>query len=338
MKLFYDEDAKLEVVRAKKVAVIGYGSQGHAHALNLKDSGVNVRVGLQPESPSAEKARQAGLEVMTTRAAAEWADLVVMLIPDEKQKKVFDEDVRPALRPGKGLLVAHGFSIHFKQVVPPEGVDVLMVAPKGPGHTVRREYVNNSGVPCLIAVHRDATGQARELALSYAKAIGGTRAGVIETNFREETETDLFGEQAVLCGGLSSLIRAGFETLVEAGYSPEMAYFECLHETKLIVDLIYEGGLNNMRYSVSNTAEFGDYVSGPRVIDAHVKENMKRVLEGIRSGEFAQMWVKENENGLPKMKQYREESRTNLLEQVGSELRSKVKFPIKDRLVDKRVN
>jgi ketol-acid reductoisomerase len=338
MKLYYDEDANLELLKNKKIAVIGYGSQGHAHALNLRDSGMNVIVGLNAGSGSAKKAIHAGFAVLDPSAAAAWADVVMLLIPDEKQKESFEKDLVPHLKAGKSLVVAHGFSIHFKQLTPPKDVDVFMVAPKGPGHTVRREYVNNSGVPCLIAVHQNASGQAREIALAYAKALGGTRAGVIETSFREETETDLFGEQAVLCGGLTSLIQAGFETLVEAGYSPEMAYFECLHETKLIVDLIYEGGLQNMRFSVSNTAEYGDYTSGPRVIDANVKENMKKVLETIRSGEFAQMWVDENKQGLPKMKRFRESSNGSLIETVGAELRSKMRFPIKDRLVDVTVN
>ena len=338
MKLYYDENADLNVLKNKKIAVIGYGSQGHAHALNLKDSGIDVVVGLHAGSKSADKARNAGLQVVSNTEAAERADLIMLLIPDEKQKEAFENNIQPHLRPGKALLVAHGFSIHFKQVVPPKDVDVFMVAPKGPGHTVRREYLNDSGVPCLIAVHQNPSGQAQALALAYAKAIGGTRAGVIETTFREETETDLFGEQAVLCGGLTSLIQAGFETLVEAGYSPEMAYFECLHETKLIVDLIYEGGLSNMRYSVSNTAEFGDYTSGPRIIDSQVKENMRRVLASIRSGEFAQLWVDENKQGLPHLTQYREASQNHLIEKVGSEIRAKIKFPIKNRLVDHKVN
>ena len=338
LKLYYDADANLELLAGKKVAVIGYGSQGHAHALNLKDSGVDVAVGLAAGSASADKARQAGLKVLETAEAASWADLIMILVPDEKQKAVFEKSIAPSLKAGKALLFAHGFAIHFGQIKPPADVDVFMVAPKGPGHTVRREYTQGSGVPCLIAIHQNASGKAKDLALAYAKGVGGTRAGVIETNFKEETETDLFGEQAVLCGGLTSLIQAGFETLVEAGYSPEMAYFECLHEMKLIVDLVYEGGLSNMRYSISNTAEYGDYTSGPIVVDAAVKANMKRVLNNIRSGEFAQAWVKENENGLPQFKKAREAGQTHLIEKVGAELRSKFKFPSNGKLVDKKVN
>ncbi len=338
LKIFYENDADLKHLAGKKVAVIGYGSQGHAHALNLRDSGVEVVTGLAEGSPSRAKAQKAGVNVMTTAQAAAWADIIMMLVPDEKQREVFEKDVRPGLKPGKGLMFAHGFNIHFKQIVPPADVDVFMVAPKGPGHTVRREYVNGSGVPCLIAIHQDATGKARDLALAYAKGIGGTRAGVFETTFREETETDLFGEQTVLCGGLTSLIRSGFETLVEAGYDPVMAYFECLHEVKLITDLIFEGGIANMRYSISNTAEYGDYVTGPDVIDAGVKARMKQALTRIQSGEFARRWMKENADGCPNFKRMRQEGADHQIEKVGAEIRSKIRFPRQQQLVDKTIN
>lgn len=339
MKIYYDQDADIAALKGKKIAVLGYGSQGHAHALNLKDSGMNVAVGLAPGSASRAKAEASGLQVMDTAAAAEWADLIMILIADEKQPQVYQESIARFMKPGKALLFAHGFAIHFKTIQPPPEVDVFMVAPKGPGHTVRREYTNQSGVPCLIAIHQDASGEAKQLALAYAKAIGGTRAGVIETNFREEAETDLFGEQAVLCGGLTSLVLAGFDTLVEAGYAPEMAYFECLHEIKLIVDLMYEGGLANMRYSISNTAEYGDYTSGPKVIDSHVRESMKQVLARIRSGEFAAMWMKENKDGCPSFSRLRDQGRNHLIEKVGSEIRSKIKFPnASKKLVDPTQN
>ncbi|MFZ4404649.1 MAG: ketol-acid reductoisomerase [Pseudobdellovibrionaceae bacterium] len=338
MKLYYEKDASTEVLKNKKIAVLGYGSQGHAHALNLKDSGLDVAVGLAAGSPSIVKAEKSGLKVFQTADAVKWADLIMVLLPDEKQKQVYKESIEPNLSAGKSLLFAHGFAVHFKQIVPPSNVDVFMVAPKGPGHTVRREYTEGSGVPCLIAIQQDASGEAKNKALAYAQAIGGTRAGVIETTFQQECETDLFGEQAVLCGGVTSLVKAGFETLVEAGYEPEMAYFECLHELKLIVDLIYEGGMSTMRYSISNTAEYGDYVSGPAVVDSQVKANMKQVLNRIRSGEFAAAWVKENEQGLPNFRRFREEGAAHQIEKVGAELRSKIKFPIKNKLVDKQVN
>ncbi len=330
MKIYHDEDASLDVLKTKKIAIIGYGNQGHAHALNLKDSGMNVRIGLRAGSGSSDAVRNAHLTMMQPAEVTAWADMVMLLIPDEKQKEVFETDLLPHLCAGKILCLAHGFSIHFKQIIPPSDVDVVMIAPKSPGRMVRREYLKQSGVPCLIAIHQDVSGQAREIALAYAKAIGGTRAGVIETSFREETETDLFGEQAVLCGGLTSLIQAGFETLVEAGYAPEMAYFECLHETKLIVDLIYEGGFTRMRSAISNTAEFGDYVSGPRVIGDSTKNAMKQILSHIRSGEFAQQWVSENQKGLPHFTQCRKSSRTHLIETVGADLRSKMKFPTQE--------
>lgn len=338
LKIYYDDDADLKLLDGKKVAVIGYGSQGHAHALNLKDSGIDVAVGLAEGSKSIEKAQKAGLKVMTTAEAAKWADLVMILVPDEKQKAIYETDIAPGLEAGNAVLFAHGFNIHFKKIVPAEDIDVFMVAPKGPGHTVRREYANGSGVPCLIAVYQDKTGNARQLAMAYAKAIGGTKAGVFETTFREETETDLFGEQAVLCGGLSALIKAGFETLVEAGYDPVMAYFECQHEVKLITDLIFEGGIANMRYSISNTAEYGDYKSGPFVVDDSVKQRMKKVLSRIQSGEFANDWLSENEKGCPEFYAMRESGAAHQIEKVGAEIRSKIKFPNKNQLVDKTRN
>jgi ketol-acid reductoisomerase len=337
--LYYDDDADLSLILDKKVAIIGYGSQGHAHALNLKDSGVQVAVGLKEGSNSRPKAEKAGVTVMTPAEAAKWADMVMILVPDEIQATLYKEDIEPNLEAGNALMFAHGFNIHFGKITPPDNIDVIMVAPKGPGHTVRREYVNGSGVPSLIAVSQDSTGQAKELALAYAKANGGTRAGVFETSFKEETETDLFGEQTVLCGGISALILAGYETLVEAGYHPVMAYFECQHEVKLITDLIFEGGIANMRYSVSNTAEFGDYYTGPKVIDAKVKASMKEALDRITSGEFADTWLKENEDGCPNFKRYREEAAKHPIEEVGKELRSRIKFPMSSgKLVDKELN
>ena len=298
MRVYYDRDADVNLVKSKKVAVIGYGSQGHAHANNLRDSGVkDVVVALRPGSASAQKAENAGFKVMTNAQAAKWADIVMVLAPDELQAQLYAADLRDNMREGTALAVAHGLSIHFRLIEPRPDMDVFMIAPKGPGHTVRSEYLRGAGVPCLLAVEQNPSGNAVEIALSYASAIGGGRAGVIETTFREECETDLFGEQSVLCGGLTSLILAGFETLVEAGYAPEMAYFECCHEVKLIVDLIYEGGIANMRYSVSNTAEYGDYTRGPRVIDDHVRAEMKKVLSDIQSGRFAREWVLENTAG-----------------------------------------
>lgn len=330
-KVYYEVDADLEIIKSKKVAVIGYGSQGHAHALNLKDSGVDVRVGLYKGSKSWAKAEQDGLKVCTVEEASKEADLIMILLADEKHAEVYNEQIKPHLTAGKVLAVAHGFSIHFNQIVPPSDVDVIMIAPKGPGHRVRIVYQQSFGVPCLIAVKQNASGQAKNIALSYAKAVGGTRAGVLETNFKEETETDLFGEQAVLCGGLSALIKAGFETLIEAGYSEEMAYFECLHEVKLIVDLIYEGGLTKMRDSISNTAEYGDYVSGPRVIDAGVKERMKAVLEDIQNGTFARNWILENQAGQPGFKAIRAEEANHKIESVGSSLRGQMDFLAHER-------
>ena len=326
MKLYYDKDANLELLAKKTVAIIGYGSQGHAHAQNLKDSGVKVIVGLRPDSKTADEVRAAGLEVMSVADAAKKADIIMVLIPDEFQKDVFTNEIKPGLKKGNALVFAHGFNIHFKAIKPPKNVDVFLVAPKGPGHLVRRQYVEGGGVPSLIAIFQDATGNAKDLALAYAKANGGTRAGVIETTFKEETETDLFGEQAVLCGGLTALINAGFETLVEAGYAPEMAYFECLHETKLIVDLLYEGGMGWMRHSISNTAEYGDYVTGPKIIDPATKKRMQKALKEIQSGKFAKAFLQECADGKPNMTKWRAESKNSQIEQVGSQLREMMPF------------
>jgi len=319
MKVYYEAD--LGLIQGKKVAIIGYGSQGHAHALNLYESGVDVTVGLRPGSSSAETVTGKGLRVMTVSEAAAWADVVMMLIPDQHQKRVYEADIAEHLTPGKALAFGHGFNIHYNQVQPPADIDVFMVAPKSPGHLVRRTYEEGKGVPCLVAVAQDATGTTLDLALSYAEAIGGTRAGVIETNFKDETETDLFGEQAVLCGGSEALIKAGFETLVEAGYPPELAYFECLHELKLIVDLYYEGGLAYMNYSVSDTAEYGGYSRGPRVITDAVKQEMKKILGEVQSGQFAREWIAECESGGENMNRLRQGSRTHLVEIVGKNLR-----------------
>jgi ketol-acid reductoisomerase len=320
--VYYDSEADLDLIQQKRIAVIGYGSQGHAHALNMRDSGCDVVIGLPADSKSRSKVEASGLRVATTAEAAQQADIIMILIPDELHHDVFERDIRPALAPGKMILTAHGFSLHFAQIVPPPDVDVAMVAPKGPGHMVRRVFEEGGGVPSVWAVFQDATGQAEALTLAYARAIGSTRAGVIRTTVAEETETDLFGEQTVLCGGLSSLITAGFETLVEAGYQPEIAYFECMHEVKLIVDLLYQGGLSYMRYSISNTAEFGDYTSGPRIIDEHTRTEMKRVLHDIQSGTFAKNWILENQAGRPSFLAMRREHERHPIEQVGRELRS----------------
>ncbi|GHJ57919.1 ketol-acid reductoisomerase (NADP(+)) [Nocardioides sp. OK12] len=320
-EMFYDDDADLSLIQGKNVAVIGYGSQGHAHALSLRDSGVDVRIGLQPGSKSRAKAEAEGLRVLTPAEAAEEADVIVILAPDQHQKKLFAEEIAPQLAEGDTLVFGHGFNIRFGFIEPPEGVDVFMVAPKGPGHLVRREYVDGRGVPVLVAVEKDASGSAWELALSYAKGIGGLRAGGIKTTFTEETETDLFGEQAVLCGGASQLVMYGFEVLTEAGYQPEVAYFECLHELKLIVDLMYEGGIAKQRWSVSDTAEFGDYVSGPRVIDERVKQNMVGVLEDIKNGSFAERFMTDMENGQPEFTKFREQGESHPIEKTGRELR-----------------
>ncbi|MBU2075359.1 MAG: ketol-acid reductoisomerase [Actinobacteria bacterium] len=319
--MFYDDDADLSLIQGKKVAVIGYGSQGHAHSLSLRDSGVDVTIGLQPGSKSRAKAEAEGLKVMTPAEAAAQADVVVILAPDQHQRKLYADEIEPNLQPGNSLVFGHGFNIRFGYITAPEGVDVFMVAPKGPGHLVRREYVDGRGVPVLVAVEKDETGDAWPLALSYAKGIGGLRAGGIKTTFTEETETDLFGEQAVLCGGASQLVMYGFETLIEAGYQPEVAYFECLHELKLIVDLMYEGGIAKQRWSVSDTAEFGDYVSGPRVIDERVKENMKAVLEDIKNGAFAERFITDMDNGSPEFTKFREQGEQHPIEKTGRELR-----------------
>jgi ketol-acid reductoisomerase len=339
MKVYYDADADLGLIKAKKVAIVGYGSQGHAHALNLRDSGVKeVVVALRAGSSSAKKAESEGLKVMSPAEAAKWADVVMVLVPDELQADLYANDLHANMKQGAALAFAHGFNVHFKLIEPRADLDVYMIAPKGPGHTVRGEYVKGGGVPCLVAVHQDASGKAKDIALSYASAVGGGRSGVIETTFREECETDLFGEQAVLCGGVSHLIQAGFETLVEAGYAPEMAYFECLHEVKLIVDLIYEGGLANMRYSVSNTAEYGDYVTGPRIVTPETKAEMKRVLTDIQTGRFARDWMLENKAGQPSFKATRGLHAEHQIEQVGGKLRAMMPWIGKNKLVDKAKN
>ncbi len=321
-EIFYDADADLGLLKDKKVAVLGFGSQGHAHALNLHDSGVEVIVGLRPGSSSREKAERAGLKVMDMKDAAREADLVMMLVPDQHHKTVYEDCVKEGLREGNALFFAHGFNVHYRQVIPPENVDVVMVAPKGPGHMVRRTYQQGSGVPSLVAVYQDYTGKALQLGLAYAKGLGATRAGVILTTFEEETETDLFGEQCVLCGGVTELIKAGFDTLVEAGYQPEVAYFECLHELKLIVDLIYEGGIARMRDSISDTAEYGDMTRGKRIIDARVREEMRRILEEIQTGEFAREWILENQAGRPVFSALRRLEAKHPIEEVGRKLRS----------------
>ena len=339
MRVYYDRDADLNLIKGKNVAIIGYGSQGFAHALNLKESGVpNVAVALRKGSTSAAKAEGAGLKVMEVAEAAKWADVVMMLTPDELQGEIYANDLAPNLKQGAALLFAHGLNIHFQLIEPGPAIDVLMVAPKGPGHTVRGEYQKGGGVPCLIAVHQNASGNAHELGLSYASAIGGGRAGIIETTFREECETDLFGEQVVLCGGLVELIRAGFETLTEAGYAPEMAYFECLHEVKLIVDLIYEGGIANMNYSVSNTAEYGEYVTGPRIVTPATKAEMKRVLEDIQSGKFTRDWMLENKVNQTSFKATRARNNAHPIEEVGARLRGMMPWIGKNKLVDKDRN
>ncbi len=322
-KIYYDADADLGLLGGKTIAVMGYGSQGHAHANNLKDSGCNVIVGLYKGSPSWPRAEAAGLKVMTVEDAAEAADTIMVVVPDEKQRKLYDESIKPHLKPGNTLMFAHGFNIHFNQIVAPADVDVSMIAPKGPGHLVREVFTQGEGVPALIAVHQDPSGRAWPNALAYARGIGATRAGVLETTFREETETDLFGEQAVLCGGVTALIKAGFETLVEAGYAPESAYFECLHELKLIVDLIYRGGFAEMRYSVSDTAEMGDYTAGPKVIDEHVRENMRKLLKDIQEGRWASMWITENNaGGRANFLAMRRREAQHPIEVVGKQLRS----------------
>lgn len=319
--LFYDKDIPDAPLNGKTIAIIGYGSQGHAHAQNLKDSGHKVIIGLYKGSRSRPQAEKDGFKVVSNAEAARQGDLIVMLLPDTKQKQVFKEDIEPNLKPGKALMFAHGFTVHYRQIIPQKTVDVIMIAPKAPGHRVRRVYEMGLGVPCLVAVHQDASGHARELALAYGRGIGGGRAGILETTFKEETETDLFGEQAVLCGGVSQLIKSGYEVLVEAGYQPESAYFEVLHELKLIVDLVYQGGLGWMRDSISDTAEYGDYTRGPKVIDQRVKENMQKILKDIQSGAFAREWIAENDEGLHRFRQLRKENAEHPIEEVGRQLR-----------------
>jgi len=339
MRVYYDRDADLNLIKGKKVAVIGYGSQGHAHLLNMRDSGVKeIAVALRAESASAKKAEAEGIKVMSVPEAAKWADVVMMLTPDELQADIYRDQLAPNMKQGAALMFAHGLNVHFNLIEPRPDFDVLMVAPKGPGHTVRSEYKRGGGVPCLIAIHQDASGNAHDLGLSYASAIGGGRAGIIETTFREECETDLFGEQVVLCGGLVELIRNGFDTLVEAGYAPEMAYFECLQEVKLIVDLIYEGGIANMNYSISNTAEYGEYVSGPRIITAETKAEMKRVLADIQSGKFTRDWMLENKVNQTSFKATRARNNAHQIEAVGEKLRAMMPWIGKNKLVDKSRN
>jgi ketol-acid reductoisomerase len=338
MKIFYDKDADLSIIKGKKVAIVGYGSQGHAHALNLKDSGVDVRVALREGSASVQKAKNAGLNVKNIPDAVKEADIVMILAPDEQHKKLYADQIEPNLKQGATLAVAHGFSIHFGFIKPRADLDVIMIAPKGPGHLVRSTFTKGGGVPCLIAVHQNASGKARDVALSYASAVGGGRSGIIETSFKDECETDLFGEQAVLCGGASHLVQAGFETLVEAGYPPEMAYFECLHELKLIVDLMYEGGIANMRYSISNTAEYGDYTRGPRIVNEQTKAEMKKILKEIQSGEFAKEWMAENETGGKRFPEMRAKAAKHPIEEVGSKLRGMMPWIAANKIVDKSKN
>ncbi len=336
MKAYYDADSDPQLIGGKKVAIIGYGSQGHAHALNLRDSGVEVKVGLRSDSASKARAEAEGLSVVEPGEAARWGNVVMMLVPDELSPDVFAKEVAPGLADGDHFAVAHGFGVHFKKIEPPKGVGVFLVAPKAPGHTVRREYVKGRGVPMLIAVAQDPSGKTRDLALSYACAIGGGRAGVLETSFREETETDLFGEQSVLCGGLTALIQAGYETLVEAGYSPEMAYFECCHELKLIIDLIYEGGIGNMRYSVSNTAEYGDLTRGPRIVTPETKKTMKAILDEIQTGRFAEEWMSEHRAGKPKFKALEKAGAEHPIEDVGRRLRDMMPWMKDEQTVKER--
>ena len=339
MRVYYDRDADIGLIKTKKVAIVGYGSQGHAHAQNLRDSGVSeVAIALRPGSATAKKAEEAGFKVLSNADAAKWADIIMVLAPDEHQAAIWADDLKDNMKPGAALAFAHGLNVHFQLIEPRADIDVFMIAPKGPGHTVRSEYQRGGGVPCLIAIAQDASGNAHDVALSYASAIGGGRSGIIETTFKEECETDLFGEQAVLCGGLSHLIMAGFETLVEAGYAPEMAYFECLHEVKLIVDLMYEGGIANMRYSISNTAEYGDYHTGPRIITDETKKEMKRVLEDIQKGKFVQRFVLDNKAGNPELKAARKLQAEHPIEKIGAELRAMMPWIAKNKLVDKAKN
>ena len=338
MQVYYDRDADLSVLKGKRAAVLGYGSQGHAHANNLRDSGVDVVVGLRRSSASWQKAENAGLKVAETADAVASADIVMVLLPDEQQGEAYEKEIKPGLKNGNYLAFGHGFNIHFKRIVPPAGVNVFMVAPKGPGHLVRSEYQKGRGVPCLLAIHQDPSKDTKKIGLAYASAIGGARAAVIETTFKDETETDLFGEQSVLCGGLCALIEAGYETLVNAGYPPEMAYFECVHEVKLIVDLTYEGGLTNMRYSISNTAEYGDLTRGKRVIGPEVRQAMQTILKDIQSGKFADEWINEYKSGMPQFTALRKEAANHPLEKVGAGLRAMMPWLAQGRLVDKSKN
>ncbi len=338
MKVYYEKDANIDILKDKKIAVIGYGSQGFAHSNNLKDSGMNVCVGLRKGSKSWGKAEKAGLQVLEVEEAVKQSDVIMILVPDELQANVYKEKIAPNLRSGSYLAFAHGFNIHYGQIVPPEDINIFMVAPKAPGHLVRHEYVNGKGVPMLIAIHKDPTGNTKDIALAYATAIGGGKAGIIETTFKDETETDLFGEQVVLCGGVVALIKAAFETLVEAGYPPEMAYFECCHELKLIVDLIYEGGISNMRYSVSNTAQYGDLTRGPRVINDSVKQEMKKILSEIQNGSFAKEWILENLTNRPVFNALTKKDEEHLIEKVGEKLRAMMPWLNQNKLVDKDKN
>lgn len=338
MKIYYDKDCDLSIIQGKKVAIIGYGSQGHAHANNLKESGVDVTVGLREGSASAKKASDAGLKVLNTVDAVKQADLVMILTPDEFQSQLYKSDIEPNLKQGAALAFAHGFAIHYNQIVPRADLDVIMIAPKAPGHTVRSEFIRGGGIPDLVAIFQDSTGGAKQLAMSYASGIGGGRTGIIETSFKDETETDLFGEQAVLCGGAVELVKAGFETLVEAGYSPEMAYFECLHELKLIVDLMYEGGIANMNYSISNNAEYGEYVTGPKIINDESRRAMREALDNIQNGNYAKNFIMEGQSNYPEMTAYRRNNAAHQIEQVGAQLRSMMPWITENALVDKDKN
>ena len=329
MKVYYDQDASFDSLQDKKIAVLGFGSQGHAHSLNLKENGLNVCVGLRSTSSSWQKAEAAGLEVKEVDEAAEWADVVMVLLPDQNQKEVYEKSIAPYLKDGDTLVFAHGFNIHYKWIIPPKNINVMMIAPKSPGHLVRRTFLEGTGVPCLIAIYQDYTGNTKETALAWAKGVGGTKAGVIETTFKDETETDLFGEQAVLCGGSAQLIKTGFEVLTEAGYSPELAYFECMHELKLIVDLYYEGGLERMNYSVSDTAEYGGLTRGKRIITEDTKNEMRKILKEVQNGSFAQEWKEENENGLPKLTELRNDDNNHSIERTGSKLRGMMSWLLK---------
>ncbi len=339
MRVYYDRDADINLIKDKKIAIVGYGSQGHAHAINLRDTGIpNVAIALRENSASKPKAKNAGFEVMTPANSAAWADIIMMLTPDELQSDIYNNEIAPNIKDGTALAFAHGLNIHFNLIKPKDGIDIIMIAPKGPGHTVRAEYVRGAGVPCLVAVDKNPSGNALEIAIAYASAIGGGRAGIIETTFKEECETDLFGEQSVLCGGLTHLILAGYETLVDAGYAPEMAYFECLHEVKLIVDLLYEGGMANMRYSISNTAEYGDYSRGPRLITEETKKEMKKILSEIQSGQFAKEWMNEHRSGQIKFTAMRKQQAEHPIEKVGEKLRTLMPWITEGKMVDKSKN